>query len=79
MGIIGGMPTFLGTAVGHAFTSDALSVVFLTVAAGSILYVIMQLLGVAHRMGSRELLVWGVFIGLTAGFLTDMIVTAAGA
>src|ERR1017187_7777200 len=32
-------PTFLGTAVGHGFTSESLSVVFLTLAAGSILYV----------------------------------------
>jgi len=37
------------------------------------------LLGVAHRMGRRELLVWGVFLGLVAGFVTDMVVSAAGA
>src|SRR5256885_15560877 len=38
MGLIGGGPTFLGTAVGAQFTSDAMSVIFLTLAAGSILY-----------------------------------------
>ena len=32
-------PTFVGTAVGHSFTSEPLSVIFLTLAAGSILYV----------------------------------------
>ncbi len=79
MGLIGGGPTFLGTLVGHQFTSDAVSVAFLTLAAGSILYVVIQLLGVAQRMGRRELLVWGVFLGLLAGFITDMVVTAAGA
>jgi ZIP family zinc transporter len=79
MGIIGGGPTFIGTLVGHEFTSDAVSVMFLTLAAGSIIYVVIQLLGVAHRAGRRELLVWGVFLGLVAGFVTDMIVTAAGA
>lgn len=79
LGVIGGGPTFLGTIVGRQFTSDAVSVAFLTVAAGSILYVVIQLLGVAHKVGRRELLVWGVFLGLFAGFLTDMIVTAAGA
>ncbi|MBO0692770.1 MAG: hypothetical protein J2P58_07730, partial [Acidimicrobiaceae bacterium] len=47
MGLIGGGPTFLGTVVGHTFTSDALSVIFLTLAAGSILYVVTQLLTVA--------------------------------
>jgi len=79
MGVIGGGPTFLGTLVGHQFTSDALSVAFLTLAAGSILYVVIQLLGVAQKLGRHELLIWGVFLGLTLGFVTDMIVTAAGA
>lgn len=79
MGVIGGGPTFLGTAVGRQFTSDAVSVIFLTLAAGSILYVIVQLLGVAHRAGRKELLYWGLLVGLAAGFLTDMVVTAGGA
>jgi ZIP family zinc transporter len=79
MGLIGGGPTFLGTLVGHQFTSDAISVVFLTLAAGSILYVVIQLLSVAQKMDRRELLLWGIFLGLVAGFVTDMIVTAAGA
>ena len=79
MGLIGGGPTFLGTVIGRQFTSAALSVVFLTLAAGSILYVVIQLLGVAHKLGRRELLIWGVFLGLVAGFATDMIVTAGGA
>src|SRR5579871_4995921 len=79
MGVIGGAPTFVGTLVGHQFTSDAVSVLFLTLAAGSIIYVVVQLLGVAHRMGRHELLVWGIFLGLVAGFVTDMVVSAAGA
>jgi zinc transporter, ZIP family len=79
MGLIGGGPTFVGTAVGRQFTSDAVSVIFLTLAAGSILYVVIQLLGVAHKAGRKELLYWGVLVGLVAGFLTDMVVTAGGA
>jgi ZIP family zinc transporter len=79
MGLIGGGPTFVGTAVGRQFTSDSVSVAFLTLAAGSILYVVIQLLGVAQKAGRRELLMWGVFLGLFAGFVTDMVVTAAGA
>src|SRR5437763_7253820 len=46
MGLIGGGPTFVGTVIGHAFTSDAVSVVFLTLAAGSIPYLVIQLRGV---------------------------------
>jgi ZIP family zinc transporter len=79
MGLIGGGPTIVGTAVGRQFTSAAVSVVFLTLAAGSILYVVIQLLGVAHKSGRKELLYWGVLLGLAAGFLTDMVVTAGGA
>ncbi len=79
MGLIGGGPTFLGTVVGSQFTSDALSVIFLTLAAGSILYVIVQLLGIAQRAGRNELLYWGLLAGLAAGFITDMVVTAGGA
>ncbi len=78
MGLIGGGPTFLGTAVGRQFTSSAVSVIFLTLAAGSILYVVLQLLGVAQR-GRKDLMFWGVLIGLLAGFLTDMVVSAGGA
>jgi ZIP family zinc transporter len=78
LGAIGGGPTFIGTAVGHAFTSEPMSVVFLSLAAGSILYVVLQLVGIAARQKRMDLLVYGVLIGLLAGFLTDAIVTAAG-
>jgi zinc transporter, ZIP family len=79
MGLIGGGPTFVGTAVGRQFTSNAMSVIFLTLAAGSILYVVIQLLGVAYKNGRKELIYWGVLLGLSAGFVTDMVVTAGGA
>ena len=77
-GAIGGGPTFVGTAVGHSFTSEATSVVFLSLAAGSILYVVMQLVAIAAKTKRMDLLAYGVLIGLIAGFLTDAIVTAAG-
>jgi ZIP family zinc transporter len=79
MGLIGGGPTIVGTAVGRQFTSAAMSVIFLTLAAGSILYVVIQLLGVAHKSARKDLLYWGVLAGLSAGFITDMVVTAGGA
>jgi ZIP family zinc transporter len=78
LGAIGGGPTFLGTLVGHGFTSEPLSVVFLTLAAGSLIYVITQLMGVAAKAKRADLLGYGLLIGLFAGFLTDAIVTAAG-
>jgi zinc transporter, ZIP family len=79
MALIGGGPTFIGTWVGHGFTSEAVSVVFLTLAAGSIIYVVCQLLGVAARANRMDILALGLLIGLLAGFATDAIVTAGGA
>jgi ZIP family zinc transporter len=76
---IGGGPTFFGTLVGHGFTSDAVSVIFLTLAAGSILYVVIQLIGVAAKARRADLLAYGLLVGLLAGFITDAIVSAAGA
>ena len=78
MGAIGGGPTFIGTAVGHAYTGQALSVVFLSLAAGSIIYVVLQLVSVAAKSKRMDLLAYGLLIGLLLGFATDAIVTAAG-
>ena len=79
LGLIGGGPTFVGTLLGQAMHSDAVSVAFLALAAGSILYVVIQLVGVALRAGHKEMLYWGVFVGVVLGFATDFLVTAAGA
>jgi ZIP family zinc transporter len=78
LGLIGGGPTVVGTLIGHQFSSAALSVIFLTLAAGSITYVIIQLLGVASRAKKPEMLAVGIFLGLLAGFITDAIVTLGG-
>jgi ZIP family zinc transporter len=79
LGLIGAGPTFLGTLVGESVVNDTLSIGFLTLAAGSILYVVIELLSVARRSGMKEIVTWGIFLGVLAGFLTDAIVTAAGA
>jgi ZIP family zinc transporter len=76
---IAGGPTFVGTWIGSAFTSEPLAVAFLTLAAGSILYVVVQLLGVAARAKRSDLVAYGLLAGLLAGFVTDAIVTAGGA
>jgi len=78
LGAIGGGPTFVGTLIGHGFTSEPVSVAFLTLAAGSLLYVIVQLIGVGARARRADLMAYGILLGLLAGFLTDAIVTAAG-
>ena len=76
---IGGGPTLVGTVIGHAVVNQALAVAFLTLAAGSILYVVVQLIKVGVKAGRPTVLYWGIFAGLAAGFVTDMVVTAGGA
>jgi zinc transporter, ZIP family len=78
LGLIGGGPTFLGTVVGQAWTSDAMSVVFFTIAGGSILYVVQELFAVNRRYGHPVLIAWLLMAGVLLGFATDFVVTAAG-
>jgi zinc transporter, ZIP family len=79
MGLLGGGPTFLGTLIGQSFVNNAIFVGFLALAAGSILYVVIQLLRVANKLGYQDLLMWGLLTGLFAGFATDLVLKAAGA
>ncbi|MBV8966696.1 MAG: ZIP family metal transporter, partial [Mycobacteriaceae bacterium] len=79
LGVIGGGPTFLGTLVGQHFVNTTVSVAFLGLAAGSILYVVIELLAVARKADMKIITTWGIFAGLVLGFVTDAIITAAGA
>jgi ZIP family zinc transporter len=79
LGLIGGGPTFLGTVLGQAWVNEPVSIVFLALAAGSILYVVIELLNVCRALASKTLLTWGVMLGLFLGFATDFILVAAGA
>ena len=78
LGVIGGAPTFLGTVVGQAWTSDAVSVLFFTIAGGSILYVVRELFAVNRTYGHPVLVSWLLLTGIMLGFATDFVVTAAG-
>ncbi len=78
VGLIAGGPTFVGTIVGTAFTSEYVFVLFLALAAGAIIYVIAQLLHTGRRM-SWEITVWGLLAGFLAGLATELVLVAAGA
>jgi ZIP family zinc transporter len=79
LGLIGGAPTFLGTVVGHSWVNESVSIIFFALAAGSILYVVMELLNVGRVLASKTLVTWGILLGLVLGFGTDFILVAAGA
>src|SRR5438105_1276902 len=78
-GLVAGGPTFVGTLIGRAFASEYVFVLFLTLAAGAIIYVVSELLFTGKRLGAWEVTVWGVFVGFLLGLGTELVIVAAHA
>jgi len=80
VGLVGGGPTFLGTLTGSLVgVSDFTYVLFLSIAGGALVYVSMLMYNSGRRQTTNRVLMTGIFVGLCAGFLTDLIVTLGGA
>jgi ZIP family zinc transporter len=79
VGIIGGGPNFLGTIIGYTFSSPAVSVLFLSLAAGALVFVIGELFASGRKLASPLWNGWGIGIGFLAGLLTDLVLIALGA
>jgi ZIP family zinc transporter len=79
-GLIGGGPTFLGTIVGSLWTSTTASILFLSIAGGALIYVTMLMYNSGRRQNiANSILMVGIFLGLCAGFVTDLVVSLGGA
>jgi ZIP family zinc transporter len=78
-GLIGGGPTFLGTILGISFHSQVIFILFLALAAGSIIYVLSQLLPLVRRAQMQQLVMAGLVVGFTIAYGTDLVLVAAGA
>lgn len=81
-GFIGGGPTIIGTLVGAAYTLPALELLALSLAAGSILYVVGELLHIGKMQGQHRTAMAGLLIGFFAAFGSEMVIelgTAASA
>ena len=78
LGLIGGGPTFLGTLVGQAWVSEAVSVAFFAIAAGSILFVVQELFALTRKSHRATLTSWMMLLGLALGFATDFVLEAVG-
>ena len=78
-GLIGGGPTFIGTLVGHSWASPALSVMFLALAAGAIIYVIGELQHAGRRIGGHDIGMVGLLTGFLFAYGTDVLLHVAGA
>ena len=74
-GLVGGGPTVIGTLVGLFATSTVLSVLFLALAAGALIYVINEMFGVARRLNAPPALGWGLLTGFLVAYATDLLLT----
>ena len=80
VGLVGGGPTFLGTLTGSLIgVSDFAYVFFLSIAGGALVYVSLLMYSTGRRQTTNRVLMIGIFVGLCAGFITDLIVTLGGA
>jgi ZIP family zinc transporter len=77
-GMIAGAPTFVGSMVGYAVTSQPLELAFYALAGGAILYVIGEVWQAMRRFGHRELGLYLLAAGFMTGVVTDMIVSYGG-
>jgi ZIP family zinc transporter len=77
-GLISGGPTFLGSVVGYAVTSEPLELLFYATAGGAILYVIGEVWNAMRRYGYRELGLLLLTVGFLAGVVTDLVVVYGG-
>ena len=51
---------------------------FLSLAAGAIVYVVAELLNVGRKLGAWDVTVWGVLAGFLVGVATELVIVAAG-
>jgi ZIP family zinc transporter len=79
VGIIGGGPTFVGTLLGSLWSSNIASILFLSVAGGALIYVSMLMYNSGRKQTTNSILMVGIFVGLFAGFITDLIIAVSGA
>lgn len=79
-GLVGGGPTFLGTLTGSLVgVSDFTYILFLSIAGGALVYVSMLMYNSGRRQTTNRVLMIGIFLGLCAGLITDLVVTLGGA
>lgn len=77
-GFVGGGPTFIGTILGSLWNSTVAYILFLSIAGGALIYVSMLMYNSGRKQTTNDILMIGIFIGLCAGFATDLLVTLGG-
>jgi ZIP family zinc transporter len=75
LGLLAGAPTCLGTLLSGRQLSDYSTVVCYTLAAGSLLYVIIALIAMSYTATRRLQVALGLFFGISIMYVTAMILT----
>jgi ZIP family zinc transporter len=79
LGVIGGGPTFLGGVIGYSFVSPLLSIVFLGLAAGALIYVFNEMMATSRKFAEPVAANVALLVGLLVAFGTDFLLVAVGA
>jgi ZIP family zinc transporter len=78
-GGVGGGPTFAGGMVGYVLVSPVLSILFLGLAAGALIFVFNEMMAAARRFSLPMVTGIALTVGLLIAFGTDFVLCAAGA
>lgn len=77
LGAIGGGPTFVGALIGSVWTSATVSVLFLSIAGGSLLYIIKELLANGRKEMAQVFIMSALILGFVLGWGTETITSLA--
>lgn len=78
LGLIAGGPTCIGTLLSGQGLSPYLSISFYTLAAGSLLYVILSLTAISYTASRRVQVASGIFVGIALMYVTAMLLALFG-
>ncbi len=76
-GLIAGGPTFLGAAIGSGWVNKPMEIFCLSLAAGTILYIIGELLHLGRLLKGEHIVEIGLLIGFFVAMASDFAVSAA--
>jgi ZIP family zinc transporter len=78
-GVIGGGPTFLGGVVGYSFVSPVLSIAFLSLAAGALIFVFNEIMAASRRFSMPMVASAALSVGFIVALGTELVLELAGA
>jgi ZIP family zinc transporter len=79
LGLIGGGPTFVGGVLGYTFVSPLLSIIFLGLAAGALVFVFNEMIATTRKFAEPITSNVALLIGFLVALATDLLLVALGA